>query len=372
MLPQTKGKQLKIVISGVYHWSAYHGGNELYLHYLARELARLGHDVTYLTAMAEAGIESEYPIRTIPVSWLLGKPLPSLAWNRFLSDLQPDVFHASGSGLPIMLAGILPKRFVRVLTFQAPTNPPWYFKLPAWLELQLMRSFDQVITTTEYNQRYLKRMFPGLQIDFIPMMLSDQFIALAEKNSRARQFNSKQSDKVQLLFVGQLDQHHYYKGLPVLLQAMEQLPDKYHLWVVGDGDKREMYQQMAAELGLANRVKFWGFVNGDEKVNLYQKADVFVLPSTSSSEGFGLVLIEAMAAGTAAVTTTAVGSAEWLGREKVAWLCPPNQVAALVTAIKQAAEAKPSHLRQAAAFAARFSSQAMAEKTAARYFELLS
>jgi len=65
--------------------------------------------------------------------------------------------------------------------------------------------------------------------------------------------------------------------------------------VAGDGDDRPRLEQLAKELGVADQVRFIGYVPGDELPDLYRAADVFVMPSTG--EGFGIVFLQALAAG---------------------------------------------------------------------------
>ena len=81
------------------------------------------------------------------------------------------------------------------------------------------------------------------------------------------------------------------KGVHSLLEALAQVKNKNWQWiVVGDGWMRSKLESVRAKLGLENRVRFVGSAN---PVNYYAEADMFVLPS--QYEGFGLVLLEAMA-----------------------------------------------------------------------------
>lgn len=111
-----------------------------------------------------------------------------------------------------------------------------------------------------------------------------------------------------LLFVGSLDQAHYFKGVVVLLEAMRRLNEPgVRLDVVGDGDLRPAYERQAAQLGLTERVSFCGRVADAELPDYYAEADVVVLPSTTRGEAFGMVLLEAMACGTPVVASNLPG-----------------------------------------------------------------
>lgn len=103
-----------------------------------------------------------------------------------------------------------------------------------------------------------------------------------------------------VLFVGRLV---YYKGLEVLIEAIRDTP--VHVVVAGDGPMRTEWETLAKVLGVADRVRFLGEVGEDALPALYGAARAFVLPSQAPSEAFGLVQLEAMAAGLAMVVTRA-------------------------------------------------------------------
>lgn len=109
-------------------------------------------------------------------------------------------------------------------------------------------------------------------------------------------------DATLLLFIG----HDFErKGLAEALEALAALPDHAHLAVVGDGD-REPFARLAAGRGIAARVHFLGGTTVPEE--LLPGADVLVLPTREDI--WGVVLVEAMAAGVPIVTTDGAGAAE--------------------------------------------------------------
>lgn len=117
-------------------------------------------------------------------------------------------------------------------------------------------------------------------------------------------------EKQTLLFVGGMDQAHYFKGIPVLLRALALLKRKELLpqvVLVGDGDLRETYMLQAKGLGMSNEVIFTGRVSDEDLPLVYQAADLFVLPSIHQGEAFGMVLLEAMASGVPVVASDLPG-----------------------------------------------------------------
>lgn len=114
--------------------------------------------------------------------------------------------------------------------------------------------------------------------------------------------------RLQLLFVGGLDRAHYFKGIPVLLEALAGLDqERWRLDIVGDGDQRPKYEAQSARLGINNSVHFRGRLDDLELVRAYQNADLFVLPSINSHEAFGIVLTEALACGVPVIASDLPG-----------------------------------------------------------------
>lgn len=117
-------------------------------------------------------------------------------------------------------------------------------------------------------------------------------------------------DKVTLLFVGGMDYAHYFKGVPVLLDALLLLK-KNHLpfqaVFVGDGELKTDFENRAKFIGVGEDVRFVGHVSDDELPFYYNLADLFILPSVNRGEAFGMVLIEALASGVPVIASDLPG-----------------------------------------------------------------
>ncbi len=132
-----------------------------------------------------------------------------------------------------------------------------------------------------------------------------------------------------LLFVGQ---HRYYKGVDDLIRAMPQLQAR--LLIGGDGPKRAEWESLAKELGVSPKVQFLGRIADEDLPGFYASGDIFVLPSNSRAESFGLVLQEAMAAARPCVTTELGTGTSWLVQDGITGLVvPPKNPDALATAL---------------------------------------
>jgi ABC-type polysaccharide/polyol phosphate export permease len=93
-----------------------------------------------------------------------------------------------------------------------------------------------------------------------------------------------------------------YKGFDVLVRAA--VDRSFEVWIVGEGRERLRLEELIKSLGVQDRVRLLGSVPESERVKLMCIADVFVMPSVSNAETFGLVQLEAMAAGRPVVNTS--------------------------------------------------------------------
>ena len=101
------------------------------------------------------------------------------------------------------------------------------------------------------------------------------------------------------LFIGRL---LAFKGVDFLLRALELVPD-LRLDVVGSGPELHRLRTLSRALAVEDRVKWWGEYPDEDLPRRMADADFLVLPSVSVQEMFGMVLLEAMAAGRPVITT---------------------------------------------------------------------
>lgn len=113
------------------------------------------------------------------------------------------------------------------------------------------------------------------------------------------------------LFVGRLA---HYKGLDFLVEAMKSIEGS--CLIVGDGPRRQEVETRIANAGLTNRVHLVGHLAESDKTSYYHAADLFVLPSTSRAESFGIVMLEAMACGVPVVSTELGTGTSWVNKHR--------------------------------------------------------
>jgi glycosyltransferase involved in cell wall biosynthesis len=174
-----------------------------------------------------------------------------------------------------------------------------------------------------------------------------------------------------LLFVGRL---RYYKGLDYLIRALPEISAR--LAVVGVGPMEAEWKALAETSGVSDRIAWLGEAPDADLPTLYHLADLFVLPASHSSEAFGLVQVEAMAAGVPVVCTELGTGTSYVNQDGITGrVVLPRDPAALAAAISELL-ADPAKLAVMSAAArarveAEFEQSVMVERVLATYQKLV-
>jgi phosphatidyl-myo-inositol alpha-mannosyltransferase len=129
-----------------------------------------------------------------------------------------------------------------------------------------------------------------------------------------------------IFFIGR---HEERKGLSILLEALSKLPPDVRLWIASDGPQTaELKTRFASD----SRIEWLGRISDAEKISRMSRASVFCAPSLHG-ESFGVVLLEAMAAGTPVVASNLDGYRNVATDDETALLVETGNVASLATAL---------------------------------------
>lgn len=181
---------------------------------------------------------------------------------------------------------------------------------PLWR--RVVQSASQIVSPSDTLKSLLHRHCPTAPVVNIPNgLLPNKFNPDLEKTNR-------------ILVVSRMFAR---KGIQYILQALATLQnDNIHeVNIVGDGPHLATLKHMARTLRV--QAKFWGHLNNTspELKHLYETSQIFVFPS--EAENFPIVLLEAMGAGLAIITTQGTGCAEVVG--ETGMLVPPKNVNAI-------------------------------------------
>ncbi len=171
------------------------------------------------------------------------------------------------------------------------------------------------------------------------------------------------------------------KGTAYLIEAcsiLKRRDMRFHCLLAGDGDERPRLEAMVSKLGLSEEITFSGKYVQAEIGTIYGRADIFVLPCITSAsgdrDGIPVVLMEAMAAGVAVISTNVSGIPELIQSEQDGLLVEEKDAEALADAIERllSDEALTRRLRSAARkkIEAEFSSEISAQRLAALFTEM--
>jgi len=325
------------------------GGAETYVYNLARQLSLRGHDIKVVCA-SPPRMPGRYNIGRIklvclPVTtWLYGTPIVA-SLPREVLRTKADLIHA---GFPSPY-----NAFSASLAHTLKGTPlilTWHNDLPTVTsvakvlvhthnELVLptyIRAFNTIISTSRKyakSSRILKKYFKKVRI--VPNGVDCEVFRPDIDPSWIRKKLNLRDDKT-VLFVGALSKWHSYKGLDVLIHAFA-LANKVRrdivLIVIGDGSLKPIYQRLASELNLVEKVMFVGNISDQDLPSYYAASDLLVLPSRDRSEGFGLTILEANACGKPAIGSNVGGIPDAIHDESNGLLVPPNNPEALSAAI---------------------------------------
>lgn len=141
----------------------------------------------------------------------------------------------------------------------------------------------------------------------------------------------KPSGKLKLLFLGFIGERKgIYDLIEIIKNNKEHFAGKIELTIGGNGETKKL-EQLISEGGLADIVYFKGWISGDQKRQLLQESDVYILPSYN--EGLPISILEAMSFSMPIISTSVGGISEILSTDKNGYLIKPGDSAALLNSI---------------------------------------
>ncbi|MFH1767410.1 MAG: glycosyltransferase family 4 protein [Patescibacteria group bacterium] len=317
--------------------------------------AGIGHvafeEVKYLKQMGEEakvftpqylGLQYDSEVEALKgLTWGKAAVLPQLLWR--LRDF--DVIHLHypfyGSALFTALAALVWQKRL-IVTYHMKTKGSglhgfifrWQRRLvePIILflaEIVLVSSVDYASSIGLRHRNLIDMPFGVDTEEFCP---KDKFLA--------RKKLQIDPDSFIFIFVGALDDAHYFKGVDVLLAAAAKIRthEYWKLLLVGGGNREKMLRSIARELDIEDKVIFAGFVSQEDLPDYYRSADAHILPAIDQSEAFGLVTLEAGATGIPSFVSALPGVRTLVLHRETGLHIPVNNVEGLSLALQWALE----------------------------------
>lgn len=291
----------------------------------ARELAKLGHQVTIFTPLYEPVKEevTDIEIKRIKPFLKYGNAafVPALGWMLKGYDIIHLHYPFFGGAEVVWFykrkfrksgAKIILHYHMDVMgegIFKTIFNIHRKFCLP-----KIIKMSDKIIFTSmdygknSYLAKYLEKDLEKF-VEVSNGVDTKNFSPQPKDHNLMKKYEIDQDDKV-VVFVGGLDKAHYFKGVEYLIAAMGRLRQTDYSWkliIIGKGELQKEYENLASQLKLDFKVFFAGYVPNEDLPKHYNLADVVVLPSIDKSEAFGLTLVEGMSCGKPVVATDLAG-----------------------------------------------------------------
>jgi glycosyltransferase involved in cell wall biosynthesis len=342
------------------------GGAELVSFQLSKALAARGHQVTLIADVDRAHVAVPPSLEVVPVGmdgmrglvrklpkgfvrWLLQHLTGNLAVGRRIRQLvrqSPDgfdVIHCNGA-----LSAIRAKRASPVpVVYTEHDATPWMCRYRRWwervirkaiyrtLNVAAFRRVDRIVTNFELLAQELTERWGIPRERVISIQNAIDIDELTDVRAGLLSVSKELGISRYCLFVGSLDLR---KSPDILLRALSDAPGITCV-LVGDGPARQQIEQLAQQLGVAERIRFAGYLRSAELARYYAGADLLVLPSVS--EASPLTILEAMACGTPVLGSSVGGIPDVVEDWKTGFLVKPGDVGQLAMALRFLTEDRP-------------------------------
>lgn len=328
---------MRIIQVSPYSWDAL-GGVQIHIRQLTKHLQKRGHEVLVLAPGDTPGwqegaciVGRTFDIHTNgSVARLAFAPSTMKALEDAMNDFAPDVVHvhepfALSVGLKAVWSSPAPVVATFHSYFARETLQGRLYSAAAPLLRPTWKLLARRLAVSQAARHSAKGRLGKGNVTIVPNGVD------VERFARAAPAAGLPPGR-KLLFVGRLEPR---KGLPFAMEAFAQLAPRYpdlQFLVVGDGPERDAIDLLP--LSLRKRVHMLGNVSDDALPTYHRASDIFVAPATGG-ESFGIVLVEAMAAGLPIVASNIVGYREVARDGRESLLVKPADPQALATGISR-------------------------------------
>ena len=278
------------------------GGSEIYFYELAKRWIKSGHEVTWFSPMFKNGL-SEEKIDGIKFIREGGKYTGYIysVFNYLKGSRDFDAIIDVENGIPFFSPLYIKNKKIFLHIHHIHKNV-WFKQMPLPMAL-----LGYVLETKIMPLIYKNKQIITLSKSSYDEIIKEKISKFEPKivNPGIEFYKYKKIAKSKNPIILFLNRIKKYKGIDIFLEAANKLKEKnIEFWVVGDGDYLKNAKKYAQQNELKN-LKFFGRVSEGEKIELMQKAWIFVNPSYK--EGWGIVNIEANYFGTPVIGSNVAG-----------------------------------------------------------------
>lgn len=217
----------------------------------------------------------------------------------------PDVIHAHFTEMGCIAADLSTKKNIPLVVTEhssamnKPTVDPNLLKcaIKGYSKASKVIAVSKPLSESIYSKT-------GIQAVVIPNMIKLDVFTKCQK---------KEHNGFHIVSVGAMIPRKRFANLIKAVADVLKIHDDIYLHIIGDGYMREELKQQVADLKIDNRVIFHGYKNASEITNIYETCDCFAL--VSASETFGVVYVEAMAAGLPVIATRCGGPEDFVNEK---------------------------------------------------------
>lgn len=246
------------------------------------------------------------PLGAIPITMLcnIGSIALRYLFNKVFKHKNeyPDVIHAHFTEMGCMAADLSRKKRIPLVVTEhssamnEPTVDPDLLKcaIKGYSQASKIIAVSKPLSESIYSKT-------GIQAVVIPNMIKLDVFTKCQK---------KKHDGFHIASVGALIPRKRLTNLIKAIADISRVHDDIYLHIIGDGYMKEELKQLVVTLNIENRVVFHGYKNANEITKIYETCDCFAL--VSATETFGVVYVEAMAAGLPVIATKCGGPEDFV------------------------------------------------------------
>jgi L-malate glycosyltransferase len=315
-------------------WSGNYGGVERSVLWFAQKADREKFDYYFLFLHQGGAIRdtiSSMGYKTYVLDWKNGFSLIGrLRLIKIISKIKPHLIHAQEEA-PLV------RVFMKMATF-APiiSTQHGFFPNRKREERALFYKLDDHFTdlviansnfTAQKHSEFFKRSRNKMKTIYLGIN-PDEF----HKTNAAPYSATRDKEKLRIVFIGRLEEYKGALQLPLLARSLKDKGEDFNLDIVGDGTAKEMCKNLASELGVLDNIRFLGWQSNIAEI--LHNSNILVSLSLCD-ESFGLVPLEALAAGVPVFAYASGAIVETIGKAPYSWVVPKSDYEQMAVLIKE-------------------------------------